>query len=723
MTKFLGNSAICMCPHGGQLKFMVTQQSSDGMDGKNITMKDFQNATIVGCAMPPPPAGMSPCMKVLTAVDPIGMAMKVDGSQVVTEMVIAFTDKGWPIMVVNPGMSAMSWKISPNAPSTKKAEFSQGSVQKQSGLGIGEGTTGSSSSKTWKDVVSAYWITDFLRREQKAILAGTTVGFSDGTAATLMIYEFDLEGNHSFVDRVGGTVKKDQVEAEWVFDYKKDVAELPDMFEGDEFYSAPSYYFELKVGGKTAQSGLIEFRDSIEIDVTDENDDARANAVYTAYFADGSSTVGTVDANGNLKLEDIPPGNVHLEFSVALKTQNLTSASWSNAFLRRNEEIELIAETHEFPDETPATFTLYKVIQHADPEYITELPSTVNSNKAKANWSFEYQGDLSELPSIAHGDESYLAPRYYFEVNIGGQSLNSELIEFRDSLELTLINQNDEPLSQLAFTIHFADGSSEQLMTDELGFVELKDIPPGRVKLDFSGGIAPDDDTPTENDPSDEIPENDTPIEDNPGTGPEEDEDPAGDNDDCDKVTFPSGESLCIVTDQATDSENDEHWDAFADRFGLTPGPLLDCRGKGDMMLSANFSVREFTKGGDYARIDPDLIRKLQILRDNVGSISVNSGYRSWEYNKELYSRRGQTPTKSPHTHGIAADIQVAGMSAEDLAKRAIDAFGCNMGIGLIMGERSIHVDTRSTWSTWNYGGQASIDAEAEVRRYRHEQC
>ena len=314
MIKFLSDKAVCMCPHGGKLQFISTHMKADGMDGSALTIQDYQNAMIVGCTMPPPPAGVSPCLKVAAAIDPMGQAMKINGINAVTEMVQSFTDKGWPIIVVYPGMSAMSINIDPSAPSFKKAEFAQASAQKQSGLGIGQVGGAGPGTQPWKDVISAFWRSDYLRREQTAILAGTTVGYGDGTSATLLIYEFDLEGNHEYVDRTSGTVKQDQVEVEWVFDYRKDVAGLPSVLEGAEFYSAPSYFFELKVAGKSATSGLIEFRDYTEVELTDEDNKPRAYAEYTAQFADGSQLQGVSDSAAIICLEDIPPGNVHWQF-------------------------------------------------------------------------------------------------------------------------------------------------------------------------------------------------------------------------------------------------------------------------------------------------------------------------------------------------------------------------------------------------------------------------
>ena len=66
--KILTDGAICMCPHGGQLKFIVTHKTADGADGEVLTLRDYGNALVAGCALPPNAGG--PCMKVCYGTGP-----------------------------------------------------------------------------------------------------------------------------------------------------------------------------------------------------------------------------------------------------------------------------------------------------------------------------------------------------------------------------------------------------------------------------------------------------------------------------------------------------------------------------------------------------------------------------------------------------------------------------------------------------------------------------
>ncbi len=89
--------------------------------------------------------------------------------------------------------------------------------------------------------------------------------------------------------------------------------------------------------------------------------------------------------------------------------------------------------------------------------------------------------------------------------------------------------------------------------------------------------------------------------------------------------------------------------------------------------LSPNFHKKEFNQaqqpiGLESFEVDSDLVNKLELLRKEIGDkpIQINSGYRSEEYNKRVGG-----VSRSQHLEGKAADIQVKGMSSEELNKAA----------------------------------------------------
>ena len=93
-------------------------------------------------------------------------------------------------------------------------------------------------------------------------------------------------------------------------------------------------------------------------------------------------------------------------------------------------------------------------------------------------------------------------------------------------------------------------------------------------------------------------------------------------------------------------------------------------------------------------KIDPELVQKLQQLRDRIGKpISITSGYRCPAHNAAVGGAAG-----SQHLLGKAADIVVQGMAPATVAAIA-EEFGFG-GIGRYAG--FTHVDTRATKARWN---------------------
>ena len=94
---------------------------------------------------------------------------------------------------------------------------------------------------------------------------------------------------------------------------------------------------------------------------------------------------------------------------------------------------------------------------------------------------------------------------------------------------------------------------------------------------------------------------------------------------------------------------------------------------KKDLQLSDNFKINEFLASNDGQSIDAEVVlninklaQKLQMLRNIVGSITVNSGFRGTSFNKSVGGS-----TNSYHLTGLAADIKFdfSGWNRKSLTK------------------------------------------------------
>jgi zinc D-Ala-D-Ala carboxypeptidase len=115
--------------------------------------------------------------------------------------------------------------------------------------------------------------------------------------------------------------------------------------------------------------------------------------------------------------------------------------------------------------------------------------------------------------------------------------------------------------------------------------------------------------------------------------------------------------------------------------------------GVNNIQLAKNFNLQEFIcRGGasccgGAVMIDPELIRRLQKMRDELGSpLNIASGFRCPDYNRRIGGAE-----KSYHMRGQAADIKSSNISISGLYALAQKHFG-DGGIGRY--KTFIHVDT-----------------------------
>ena len=148
-------------------------------------------------------------------------------------------------------------------------------------------------------------------------LSADVKGVPDGTEGEIEIWEYDSDSAHDFITKFPVYVKNNKIEATWEYEYHEDRDEIPTQEELDKYgnkYNPPEYFFRVKTGEVHAGSGLLEFKDWIEIELMDENDDPIPSQDYKVTLPNGYTKNGKLDQNGYALIKDIPPGRVEIEF-------------------------------------------------------------------------------------------------------------------------------------------------------------------------------------------------------------------------------------------------------------------------------------------------------------------------------------------------------------------------------------------------------------------------
>ncbi|OGU72995.1 MAG: hypothetical protein A2V93_00760 [Ignavibacteria bacterium RBG_16_34_14] len=158
------------------------------------------------------------------------------------------------------------------------------------------------------------WDKQEARRGDTLKLTADIKGLADGNEAEIQIWEHDSDGAHDLITKFPAIVKNKKIEADWEYEYHEDTDEIPTEEETEKGYNPPEYFFRVNVAGVSADSGLLEFKDWIEIEWEGEDGHPAANKKFKLITADGNERNESFDDQGRIRLEDMPPGPFKILF-------------------------------------------------------------------------------------------------------------------------------------------------------------------------------------------------------------------------------------------------------------------------------------------------------------------------------------------------------------------------------------------------------------------------
>lgn len=170
-------------------------------------------------------------------------------------------------------------------------------------------------------VTNLKWSKKEARRGDLVKLTADTEGLADGTEVMVSIFEHDQDGAHDFITKVPTRVKGRRIEAEWEYEYHEDTDEIPTDEEMKKYggsYNPPEYFFVVdghgQRFGERQESGLLRFKDWIEIAITEDSEEVVGETEYELALPDGSVRKGKLDSSGRAREEDVLPGKVTASF-------------------------------------------------------------------------------------------------------------------------------------------------------------------------------------------------------------------------------------------------------------------------------------------------------------------------------------------------------------------------------------------------------------------------
>ncbi len=170
-------------------------------------------------------------------------------------------------------------------------------------------------------VSNMQWSAAEARRGDILTLKADVKNANEGIPAKVVIFESDQDGAHDRICEIETTVRNSRIQLDWEYEYHEDTDEIPTQAQLERYgrnYNPPEYFFVIEIDkqefGREQESGLLTFRDWIEIELTDENGNAMGGQTYVLHLPDGNERRGTLDSNGFSKEENVPPGTVTIDF-------------------------------------------------------------------------------------------------------------------------------------------------------------------------------------------------------------------------------------------------------------------------------------------------------------------------------------------------------------------------------------------------------------------------
>ena len=165
---------------------------------------------------------------------------------------------------------------------------------------------------TLRDITSACWSCTEASVGDQVKLTATTAGLDDGTIATIHIFMKDFNQPAKVFDSLEATVQGDKVEAEWSLEVDDKLLAIQDAALAAGTYSAPFFFFYVMAQDCGARSGLIRFKDKVEIKFKDDEGNPMGKMEYQLKLPNGEIRKGKLDDSGKATVEDLPPGRLTL---------------------------------------------------------------------------------------------------------------------------------------------------------------------------------------------------------------------------------------------------------------------------------------------------------------------------------------------------------------------------------------------------------------------------
>jgi len=163
------------------------------------------------------------------------------------------------------------------------------------------------------------------------------------------------------------------------------------------------------------------------------------------------------------------------------KIKNL---KWDKQEAKRGDILKISADVTDTYEGAECKVLIFEHDSDGAHDLITSLKTNVKNQKIEVDWEFQFQTDTKNIPTDQETEKGYKNPEYFFRVDVGGVYADSDLLKFKDWIEIKFLNSKQEPRSGIEVNIKFPDGTSQKKTTDDDGIIIFEDVPPGKFIIE-----------------------------------------------------------------------------------------------------------------------------------------------------------------------------------------------------------------------------------------------
>jgi uncharacterized Zn-binding protein involved in type VI secretion len=163
-----------------------------------------------------------------------------------------------------------------------------------------------------KAITVAKWSVPAARDNDIVQCIVETMGLDNGTPVTLQIYMKNLNSPDRVVLTVDNlTISGGAINYNWQPSFFSDSGCAEKLPKG---FMAPSFFFKIIVEELSERSGVLTYRDYVEIQLNNKDNNPIPNAKYQLTLSTGEIREGTLDGNGFVHVNNVPPGKWGVSF-------------------------------------------------------------------------------------------------------------------------------------------------------------------------------------------------------------------------------------------------------------------------------------------------------------------------------------------------------------------------------------------------------------------------